>query len=156
MVQQPLHYARPVRAATFSLRRLALWGLYYLCWMVALVVPGTAGVNYLYETFRPKGIDDDLILIVGPAAGAAAGCVLGYLLRRRRWLHVGPFFLGGVTLAVGAVLTHGALNQPREFLWELVVLFYTAVALSGLALCTAGASGFALNRRHAHGHGLLG
>ena len=147
MVTQPLEYSSLTHTEGFTLRRLFLWGLYYVCWWLALVVPGTAGVGFLYETFRPQGIDDDLILFVGPGVGAAAGCVLGYLLRRRRWLQVGPMLLGAATLAFGAVMTHAALNEPQGFLWEVVVLFYTAVALSGLALCIAGASGWVLNRR---------
>jgi hypothetical protein len=58
--------------------------------------------------------------------------------------------IGAVTLVGGAALTHAALNEPQGFLWELVVLFYTAVALEGLALCIAGASGFVLNRPRPH------
>jgi hypothetical protein len=145
-VTQTLYYAPAPQLAQSPLRRLLLWTVYYACWAAGLIVPATVGVAYLFETLKPRGIDDDLILFIGPGLGAAAGITFGYLLRRRRWLHSVPMALGAVTLALGAVMTYIVLNEARGFLWELALFFWTAIAVTGLVLCTAGASGLVLNR----------
>jgi hypothetical protein len=143
-----LDYAAPTAPRRLTFRRVLLWLVYYGGWAGGWAVPGTIGVVAAFEWLRPRGIDDDLVLIAGPALGAAAGVVLGVLSRRRRWPQVILIAVGAVAGVPCARYAWLIYNRPRPLGWDSLALFFYCVCLAA-AVCflVAGTAGLLLNRR---------
>jgi hypothetical protein len=143
-----LNYAAPAAERPFSFRRLLLWLVYYAGWAGGWAVPGTIGVVAAYEWLRPRGIDDDLAFIAGPALGAAAGVLLAVLARRSRWPQVILIAAGAVAAVLFARFAYLTYTRPRPLMWAEFELFFHCVCL-GAALCLllSGTAGLLLNRR---------
>jgi hypothetical protein len=143
-----LNYAAPAAERPFAFPRLLLWLIYYAGWAGGWAVPGTIGVVAAYEWLRPRGIDDDLAFIAGPALGAALGMVLAVLSRRKRWPQVLLIATGAVASVVIARCAYRIYTGPRPLGWEEFALFALCVCL-GAAVCLilSGMAGLLLNRR---------
>ena len=121
-----------------------LWTVYYLCWAISLLAPGTAGVLLVSRRFG-LALDADAAVLLGAALGVALGLTLAHWMRRPRWAHFGPVALGAPVACTGLVMLCVAQASPGALLWEMWPFLYFMIAVNGLALCCAGAAGLRLN-----------